>query len=99
MAKHHSQQKNMFPHVENSSNTEFQSQNSSSQVDVFGCHPNCQQMVSGRIPMQPGDECNWFLLESSQDEYAVQYTGPDPKSLLPMDIEGSEGLIEVVLNT
>lgn len=41
--------------------------------------------------MQVGNDCTWFLLkmrQESQDEFAVQYTGSDPDTIFPVDIQG-----------
>ena len=38
--------------------------------------------------MEGGDECMWYLLKSHENEFAVQYTGPDPDTALPVDISG-----------
>jgi len=39
--------------------------------------------------MQPGDQCVWFLIKlPGVYQFAVQYTGDDPDSKLPVDVTG-----------
>jgi len=42
--------------------------------------------------MQRSDECWWYLLKSGEDEFAVQYTGPDPDKVFPVDMDGTYSL-------
>ena len=33
-------------------------------------------------------ECEWFLLRIGEDEFAIQYEGPNPDTVLPTTLQG-----------
>jgi hypothetical protein len=44
--------------------------------------------VVGKVAMEPGPECNWFLSILSDGTFALQYTGPDAGEHLPPGLTG-----------
>lgn len=38
--------------------------------------------------MQVTDDCKWYLIKTEGNEFAVQYTGPDPDTAFPVDMDG-----------
>jgi len=38
--------------------------------------------------MQPGEGCMWFLIKSGEDDFAIQYIGPNPDTEFPSDLTG-----------
>jgi len=39
--------------------------------------------------MELGNECEWFLLQFAEDDFAVQFTGSDPGTRFPAYMDGS----------
>jgi hypothetical protein len=44
--------------------------------------------VPEKAPMQPGDNCNWYLVNLIREGFAVQYKGPEAETIFPVDITG-----------
>jgi hypothetical protein len=47
-----------------------------------------QQQIPAKVAMQIRPNCKWYLIKIQETEFAVQYTGPDPDIVFPVDITG-----------
>jgi hypothetical protein len=41
-----------------------------------------------RVPMQNSERCDWHLLKMGDDDYSVQYGGPEPNIRFPHHFTG-----------
>jgi hypothetical protein len=50
------------------------------------------EQIPQKVPMDTADDPIWYLVRLGSSDFTVQYTGPNPDTVFPVDITGSSSI-------
>lgn len=64
-----------------------QQANATQSLSALGFQGDLRSELPERVAMEQ-EPCQWFLLKLSNDDFAIQYEGPDPEIEFPVSLKG-----------